>query len=1130
MKKLIIFLFVLISFSASAEIIRDTVPTIKAGLSASAVSSINLADNTIPVNIPIASIRLLTTSTMPGTKRLRSTDIGKEGDWVYDATDHTSTDDGATVLVDASGRRWKRVIGATVRLSWFGVVPTSTANQSSGIQAAINISKGKTLTGDIGVYYAKNLTTVDSMIFDGAGLTLKTDPSATYTTNDFLIKISHNNGVTFRNINFDGNKDNVPSLNVLAGVTLVLMSVDTATTFDNVTCFNSNFLGIHPVNCYNTKITKSNFKNTDTGILTQGGNNILIVSDCYFDGGTSEGICMYGSYNGLITGSITAQNTNPTSGTATTGSILSGGTLTDGNGITDYAITVSGTYTGQLTFQYSLDGGSSWITDSAATNYGQAAQTIIPASGATGTWDVDFYGFPKTTKFRVSANTAFTGTASLQMEALLGDRNFTISNCHFRNKLTSAALNFQYVKTVTVSNPEIDSCAAGMIFQQFQNLCTNVSVVGGSITNTTKDGISGPIVNSTFTGTIIKNAGGYGIWSGLTNGTANTTGATGIKSYSYNSTFTNVKITNASSVLSSRDGFRVENSINCQLIGVTAIDDRSTTKMVNGITIVGPVSNNNKITHCNAKNIVISGATQNTILENNDAQIFDNTSATGTIVKPGYNMGSTAKTITTDGNISLNLRGDVYTLNIGSAQVVDSIYTTPYFGRTLTFFFTNSNITFNSTGNIRISGGTFTGSTTTTLSLVYDGTNWIQSGGGGGATVLGANPSQNVGISVVNGSATTFMRSDAAPAISQAIVPTWTGVHTFANKLTLTVGQGTYTPSTTAGPGFTLNSSTLNDATSSGTVATNPINFIARTTLTATNATTYTNAATLWIDGAPSPSTNVTFSNAYGLYVNTGVSGFFGGITSGAPGFTGSNLVVAGGAGVSASGFGSLQYEGSTSSAYRASINGATTAALGAGAAYGGFQVGQQPITTAATGTHPFIANAVIHKLGSVTSSGATVTNSATLYVEATNLGLATNNYSLYVGAGAKSFLGGALYFSGITSSSAGNQLVIGSDSALHQGGNVYESVVVSAATTLTFSAGTRNYVFSGTAASTWTVPSIAGNTGIRQVIKNRGTVNLVIATAGSDNFYSNGLVTTYTVTPGSAIVILNDGTYWDIE
>lgn len=42
-----------------------------------------------------------------------------------------------------------------------------------------------------------------------------------------------------------------------------------------------------------------------------------------------------------------------------------------------------------------------------------------------------------------------------------------------------------------------------------------------------------------------------------------------------------------------------------------------------------------------------------------------------------------------------------------------------------------------------------------------------------------ANPSASVGLAAVNGSASTFLRSDGAPALSQAIAPTWTGNHTF---------------------------------------------------------------------------------------------------------------------------------------------------------------------------------------------------------------------------------------------------------------------------------------------------------------------------------------------------------------
>lgn len=45
-----------------------------------------------------------------------------------------------------------------------------------------------------------------------------------------------------------------------------------------------------------------------------------------------------------------------------------------------------------------------------------------------------------------------------------------------------------------------------------------------------------------------------------------------------------------------------------------------------------------------------------------------------------------------------------------------------------------------------------------------------------------ANPTASVGLTAVNGVATTFMRSDAAPALSQSITPTWTAQHIFTKS------------------------------------------------------------------------------------------------------------------------------------------------------------------------------------------------------------------------------------------------------------------------------------------------------------------------------------------------------------
>ena len=46
-----------------------------------------------------------------------------------------------------------------------------------------------------------------------------------------------------------------------------------------------------------------------------------------------------------------------------------------------------------------------------------------------------------------------------------------------------------------------------------------------------------------------------------------------------------------------------------------------------------------------------------------------------------------------------------------------------------------------------------------------------------------ANPAATIGLTATNGSASTAMRSDAAPALDQSIAPTWTASHTYSQSL-----------------------------------------------------------------------------------------------------------------------------------------------------------------------------------------------------------------------------------------------------------------------------------------------------------------------------------------------------------
>lgn len=95
--------------------------------------------------------------------------------------------------------------------------------------------------------------------------------------------------------------------------------------------------------------------------------------------------------------------------------------------------------------------------------------------------------------------------------------------------------------------------------------------------------------------------------------------------------------------------------------------------------------------------------------------------------------------------------------------------------------------------------------------LTNNGSGVLSWGAAGGAT--GANPTASVGLTTVNGVAATFLRSDGAPALDQAIVPTWTGLHTFNNGVTTGSGSTSGTVfnynSLTTGTGANFSSSSI---------------------------------------------------------------------------------------------------------------------------------------------------------------------------------------------------------------------------------------------------------------------------------------------------------------------------------
>jgi len=92
-----------------------------------------------------------------------------------------------------------------------------------------------------------------------------------------------------------------------------------------------------------------------------------------------------------------------------------------------------------------------------------------------------------------------------------------------------------------------------------------------------------------------------------------------------------------------------------------------------------------------------------------------------------------------------------------------------------------------------------------------------------------------------------------------------------------------------------------------------------------------------------------------------------------------------------------------------------------------------------------------------------------------------------------------------------------------------YMKTSTSSATTLTLDATATAWIFTGSTATTWTLPALSGNTDRIYRIKNRGSATITLTRAGSDNLYTTASVTTLTINPGEAYEVVNDGSFWCI-
>ena len=181
---------------------------------------------------------------------------------------------------------------------------------------------------------------------------------------------------------------------------------------------------------------------------------------------------------------------------------------------------------------------------------------------------------------------------------------------------------------------------------------------------------------------------------------------------------------------------------------ITTINNAVTIANITGNTTVSNELTNNGFRSTSATISLINGAV--TI-----ANITGNTTVSGELTNNGFR--STSSTIGL-------INGAVTIASITGPTTISSVLTADDFRSA------SSTIT-----TLR-----FTNASGTNMTL----TGYLTVAGDAVTTSTGANPSASLGLSVINGTANTFLRSDAAPALSQSIAPTWTGLHIWSTTST----------------------------------------------------------------------------------------------------------------------------------------------------------------------------------------------------------------------------------------------------------------------------------------------------------------------------------------------------------